>query len=57
MNSEIWSELLKEADKGGDGFISEGEFTDAMHNMIRNSIKIRKKKLEQRHTVKPPKEY
>jgi Ca2+-binding EF-hand superfamily protein len=55
MNSEIWSELLKEADRGGDGFISENEFTDAMHMVMRNSLKVVKKRDQRmRHTVKPP---
>ena len=54
MNSEIWSELLKEADRGGDGFISENEFADAMHMVMRNSIKMKKRDQRMRHTVKPP---
>lgn len=54
MNSEIWSELLKEADRGGDGFISENEFADAMHMVMRNSLKTKKRDQRMRHTVKPP---
>lgn len=43
MNSEVWQELLKEADHNGDGVISEDEFTDAMCNIIRKSLKKQKK--------------
>ena len=39
MNSEVWKELLKEADHNGDGVISENEFADAMSNIIRKSLK------------------
>ena len=42
MNSGIWNELLKEADAKGEGVISEGEFQDAMVNVIRNSLKLSK---------------
>ena len=42
MDSEIWHELLKEADKNGDGVVSENEFTEAMCNIIRKSLAIRK---------------
>ena len=55
MNSGIWQELLREADRNGDGVVSEDEFNEAMHTMIRNSLKIVKKRdLRQRHTTKPP---
>jgi len=40
MNSEVWQELLKEADANRDGVISEGEFQEAMCNVIRNSLKV-----------------
>ena len=39
MDSQIWMELLAEADKKGDGVVSEGEFTDAMCNIIRKSLR------------------
>ena len=42
MDSDIWHELLKEADKNKDGVVSENEFTEAMCNMIRKSLCIRK---------------
>lgn len=42
MDSQIWHELLKEADMNGDGVVSENEFTEAMCNIIRKSLAIRK---------------
>ena len=50
MDSQIWHELLKEADMNGDGVVSENEFTEAMCNIIRKSLKLRKtykRKLEE----------
>ncbi len=41
MDSDIWHDLLKEADKNGDGVVSENEFTEAMCNIIRKSLCIR----------------
>jgi calcium-dependent protein kinase len=43
MDNDIWQQLLKEADMNGDGAVSEGEFTEAMCNMIRKSLCIKKK--------------
>mgnify|MGYP000155970869 FL=1 len=43
IDSGVWKELLKEADHNGDGVISEDEFTDAMCNIIRKSLKKQKK--------------
>jgi len=34
MTSQIWTQLLKEADHNQDGVVSENEFTNAMHTMI-----------------------
>ena len=45
MNSDVWNELLKEADHNGDGVISEDEFTDAISNIIRKSLKKQKKQI------------
>jgi Ca2+-binding EF-hand superfamily protein len=42
MDNDIWEQLLIEADKNGDGAVSEDEFTEAMCNMIRNSLKMKK---------------
>ena len=39
----MWDQLLYEADKNGDGMVSEDEFADAMSNIIKNSLKQRKK--------------
>ena len=44
MDNDIWEQLLIEADKNGDGAVSEDEFTEAMCNMIRNSLKMKKGK-------------
>ena len=33
---------MREADRNGDGVVSEDEFTEAMCNMIRKSLKIKK---------------
>jgi hypothetical protein len=33
---------LREADRNGDGVVSEDEFTEAMCNMIRKSLKLKK---------------
>ena len=41
MDKDIWKELLKEADRNGDGAVSEGEFTEAMCTMIRKSLKMK----------------
>ena len=38
ITSTIWAQLLNEADQGGDGAISENEFTNAMHTMIQKSL-------------------
>jgi Ca2+-binding EF-hand superfamily protein len=43
MDTDIWEQLLAEADKNGDGAVSEDEFTEAMCNMIRASLKMKKK--------------
>ena len=42
MDNEVWEQLLSEADKNCDGVVSENEFTEAMCNMIRRSLAIRK---------------
>ena len=42
MNTEIWEQLLVEADKNGDGVVSENEFAEAMCEMIRKSLRIAK---------------
>ena len=47
MDSQIWMELLAEADKKGDGVVSEGEFSDAMFNVIRKSLRNVKKKIDE----------
>ena len=39
VNDILWEQMLAEADKNGDGMVSENEFEDAMQNMIRASIK------------------
>ena len=41
MDKDIWQELLKEADRNGDGAVSENEFTEAMCTIIRKSLKIK----------------
>ena len=43
MDAELWQQLLKEADFNGEGVVSENEFTEAICNIIRNSLKIKKK--------------
>ena len=45
-------ELLAEADKKGDGVVSEGEFTDAMCNIIRKSLRHVKKKIDEWASIK-----
>ena len=35
----MWDELLLEADRNGDGMVSENEFADAMSNIIRKSLR------------------
>ena len=42
LNTELWDMLLREADMNHDGAVSEGEFTEAMCNIIRKSLKIRR---------------
>jgi Ca2+-binding EF-hand superfamily protein len=42
MDKDLWEQLLVEADMNGDGVVSEGEFTEAMCNIIRKSLSIRK---------------
>ena len=42
MDTDIWEELLREADRNGDGAVSEGEFTEAMCNIIRKSLRLTK---------------
>ena len=37
MDDELWQQLLKEADKNGDGAISFDEFSETMQEMIRKS--------------------
>jgi len=39
MNEEMWDQLLFEADRNGDGMVSENEFADAMCNIIRKSLR------------------
>ncbi len=43
MDTDLWQQLLKEADFNGDGVVSENEFTEAICNIIRNSLKMKKK--------------
>ena len=47
MDADLWQQLLKEADYNGDGVVSENEFTEAICNIIRNSLKIKKKVIKQ----------
>jgi len=39
VNMEMWEELLLEADRNGDGMVSENEFAAAMSNIIRRSLR------------------
>ena len=43
INSDIWDQLLVEADKNGDGVVSENEFSEAMSEIIRRSLRLTKK--------------
>ena len=52
MNSEVWEQLLKEADYNGDGVISEGEFTEAMCTVIRKSLKKQKNEINKKQNNK-----
>lgn len=38
----MWEQLLLEADRNGDGMVSENEFADAMSNIIRKSLRTPK---------------
>lgn len=38
MDNDVWQQLLQEADRNYDGAVSEGEFTNAMSNMIRKGL-------------------
>lgn len=37
MDDELWKQLLKEADKTGDGKVSYDEFSQTMNDMVRKS--------------------
>ena len=37
MDNELWKQLLKEADKNGDGVVSYDEFSLTMNDMVRKS--------------------
>lgn len=38
METDVWQQLLAEADRNYDGYVSEGEFAQAMKNMIRKGL-------------------
>jgi hypothetical protein len=37
MDENLWKQLLKEADKNGDGVVSYDEFSLTMNEMVRKS--------------------
>ena len=37
MDNELWEQLLREADKTGDGMINFDEFSQTMKQMVRKS--------------------
>ena len=39
MDTEIWDNLLNEADKNGDGVVSFSEFKESMGSLIRKGLK------------------
>lgn len=44
MDTEIWNNLLAEADKNGDGVVSFDEFSTAMGNMLRKSLSKKRRR-------------
>ena len=38
MDTEVWTNLLEEADQNGDGVVTFDEFSDAMGNLLRKSL-------------------
>jgi len=47
MDSDVWQNLLLEADKNGDGVVSFDEFSESMGNLLRKSLSKKR-----RHTSK-----
>ena len=46
MDTDIWNNLLAEADKNGDGVVSFDEFAIAMGNMLRTSLSKKRRRTE-----------
>lgn len=46
MDTDIWNNLLAEADKNGDGVVSFDEFATAMGNMLRTSLSKKRRRTE-----------
>ena len=44
MDSEIWDNLLNEADKNGDGVVSFKEFKDAMSSLLKKGLNRKRRK-------------